>query len=407
MRFRRTVFVGRQPIFDHNLDVYGYELLFRSGKENHFTGEDGDQATRVTVGNSLNILGLGDVVGAKRVFFNITRTLLLEEMYSVLPADRTVVELLETVEIDDEVIAACGRLREEGYLLALDDFVFGEEYRSLLAMADFVKVDFMATSREQRRSLVEEFGRPGLAFLAERIEKPEEFEEAVALGYRYYQGYFFCKPKIIEGRDISGTKHKYLLLLQASQGSEIDFDQIEQIIKSDGSLSVKLLRYLNSAGAGVREKITSIKQSLVLLGERPLRKWASLLALTCLADDKPSELIRTSLARGQFCELLCEDLGLGGRQLDLFMLGLLSALDALLDCPLSDVLPHLPLANDVKATLLGDSTALGKVHMLVLACERGDWKAGTMLGRLLGLPEQRVAEVYAESLRWADEVMRL
>ena len=403
----KTVFIGRQPIFDQRLDVYGYELLFRSGRENSFTGDDGDQATRVTIGNSLNIVGLGDVVGAKMVFFNITRKLLLDEFYSVLPAGRAVVELLETVEPDEEVIGACEALREEGYLLALDDFVFGPQYRPLLAMTDFVKVDFMATSREERRSLVEQFGRPGLSFVADRIEKPEEFEEAVALGYRYFQGYFFCKPKIIEGRDIPGAKQKYLLLLQVVSGPTIDFNQMEKIVKSDGSLSVKLLRYLNSAALGMREKITSIKQALVLLGERPLRKWASLLALTCLADDKPSELIRTSLARAQFCELLCEDLGLDGRQLDLFMLGLLSALDALLDCPLSDVLAHLPLASDVKATLLGNSTALGKIHMLVLACERGDWKTGSMLGRMLGLPEQRVADVYTESLRWADEVMCL
>ncbi|MDY7108568.1 MAG: HDOD domain-containing protein [Planctomycetota bacterium] len=404
---QHSVFLGRQPIFDKRLDVYAYELLYRSGTQNAFTGDDGDQATRVTIGNSLNVLGLGDVAGAKMIFFNITRGLLMDEFYAVLPPDRTVVELLETVEPDEEVIAACARLREEGYLLALDDFVFGDAYRPLLAIADFVKVDFMATDREQRRALIEEFGRPGLSFLAERIEKPEEFEEAAALGYKYFQGYFFAKPKIIVGSDIPGGKERYLLLLRSVQGEEIDFDQIEKIIKSDGSLSVKLLRYLNSAALGMREKITSIKQSLVLLGERPLRKWASLLAMTCMGEDKPTELIRISLARAQFCELLCEDLGLNGRQIDLFMLGLLSALDALLDCPLADVLAHLPLSSDVKATLLGDSTPLGKLQMLVLACERGDWKTGTVLGRMLGLPEQRVADVHAESLRWADEVLSL
>ena len=147
----KTVFIGRQPIFDQRLDVYGYELLFRS------------------ISNSLNIVGLGDVVGAKMVFFNITRKLLLDEFYSLLPAGRAVVELLETVEPDEEVIGACEALREEGYLLALDDFVFGPQYRPLLAMTDFVKVDFMDTSREERRSLVEQFGRPGLSFVAERI----------------------------------------------------------------------------------------------------------------------------------------------------------------------------------------------------------------------------------------------
>ena len=132
-----------------------------------------------------------------------------------------------------------------------------------------------------------------------------------------------AKPKIIEGRDIAGSKHKYLLFLREVHSPELDYNRLETLIKSDSSLSVKLLRYLNSAGMGVREKISSIKQALVLLGEKPLRKWASLVAMTCLGEDKPSELVRLSLARAEFCELLGDDLRMVGRGLDLFLLGLL------------------------------------------------------------------------------------
>ncbi len=347
------------------------------------------------------------MVGGKKLFFNITRPLLLDELYTVLPEKLAVVELLETIEPDAEVLAACEQVKKNGYALALDDFVFEEGFRPLLEIADMVKIDFMVSDRDERRGIIEKFSRPGLTFLAEKIETPEEYEEAIALGYTLFQGYFFSKPKILEGRNIPGEKQKYLQFLQAVQAPVIDFDELEQIVKSDASISVKLLKYLNSAGMGLREKITSIKQSLVYLGERPLRKWASLLAMTGMAIGKPAELMRTSLVRGQFCELICDELKLGGRELDMFMLGMLSAVDALLDCPMDRVLSQLPLADDVKATLLGDSSDLGKVKMMVLACERGDWTTACMLGKMLGADQQRVAESYAEAVRWADEVMRI
>ena len=403
----KPAFVGRQPIFDKRLDVFGYEVLFRSGRQNFFACGDGDQATRETINTSLNILGLNELVGGKKLFFNITRRLLVDDFYTVLPERVAVVELLETVEPDQEVVAACKRLRRNGYKLALDDFVFDARYRPLLEIADMVKIDFLASDHDACRAVIEAHQRPGLAFLAEKIETHEQFEEAITLGYGLFQGYFFCKPKVLEGRDIPGEKQRYLLLLQEVNAGDLDFDRLERVVKSDASISVKLLRYLNSAGVGLRQKITSIKQALVLLGERPLRKWVSLLAMTGLSGDKPAELVRTSLVRGEFCELMCADLNLKGRELDLFMLGLLSAIDALLDYPIEDVLAQLPVANDVKATLSGDSTNLAKVKMMALACERADWGTACMLGKVLGVDRNRIAEAYGQSVRWADEVMRI
>ncbi|UCD76727.1 MAG: HDOD domain-containing protein [Phycisphaerales bacterium] len=403
----RTVFVARQPILDRHLEVFGYELLFRSGRQNFHCFHDGDQATRLTVSNALNVMGLNDLVSGKKAFVNITRNLLLQEFHAVLPLKQGVVELLETVEPDEEVIAACRAMKEEGYLLALDDFVFSPRYQPLLDIADIVKVDFLATDRRERRALIENSRRPGLVFLAEKVEGHQEFEEGLALGYALFQGYFFSKPKIVESRDFVGAKHKYMLFLQEVHSPELDFDRLEKVVKSDASLSVKLLRYLNSAGMGVRERITSIKQALILLGEKPLRKWASLVALTCIGEDKPSELIRLSLARAHFCESLCSDLKMTGRELDLFLLGLLSALDAMLDCSPEDLVEQLPLATDVKTTLLGGSGTLGKVYMLVQACEHADWKTACLLGRLLEIEVARINETYSHSLRWADEVMRI
>lgn len=403
----RKVFVARQPIFDNRLEVFGYELLFRSGRDNFSSFDDGDQATRLTVSNALNIMGLNDLVAGKKAFVNITRELLLQEFHTVMPRSQAVIELLENVEPDAEVIKACEAVRADGYLLALDDFVFAPKFEPLLAIADIVKVDFRISGAEERRDVVQRFKRPGLSFLAEKVEGPEEFEEAVSIGYKYFQGYFFAKPKIVEGHDISGVQHKYMMLLQKVYSPEVNFDEVQNLIKSDSSLSVKLLKYLNSAGLGLREKISTIKQALVLLGEKPLRKWASLVAMTLIGELKPPELGRLSLARAEFCELLCNDLAMSGRELDMFMLGLLSAFDAMLDCPLEEVLAHIPLAADVKETLLGGSGKLGKVYMMVQACERGDWKTACMLGRLLGVSDDRVNEVYVQSLRWADEFMRI
>jgi EAL and modified HD-GYP domain-containing signal transduction protein len=400
-----TVFLGRQPIFDRRRQVFGYELLHRSSAgHNAFDHSDGNAASRQVINNSLNVMAWRDLVGDRRGFINFTRQLLLEGTYAVLPADRSVVELLEDTGVDEPVLAACRNLKQAGYMLALDDFVFKPECRPLLELADMLKIDFMASDEQQRAWHAQRFGGGRLMLLAEKVETPADFEQALKLGYSHFQGYFFCKPEIVEGRDVPADKRNYLRFLQEVNRPEMDLDRLEDVIKHEVSLSAKLLRYLNSAAVGLRYKLTSIKQALVLLGQGPLRKWASLVATSALGEDKAPELLVTCLARARFCELLAAEAGLAGRELDLFLMGLFSALDALMDQPLEMLISQIPVPEDVSSALLGADTLLGRTCRLVLAFERGNVGLVESAGRDLNLSLEQLSERYRQAVHWADQV---
>jgi EAL and modified HD-GYP domain-containing signal transduction protein len=403
-----NAFVGRQSILDRDQRLFGYELLFRSSqRENYFVHADGDQATCRTMNAALNVLGLNSLTGDHVGFVNITRQILLRELYTLLPADRIVIELLEDVEPDGQVIKACRKLKDHGYFLALDDFIFKPSYEPLLELADFVKIQFMGVSSAERSSITERLSRCNVKLLAEKVESHEDFEEGLRLGYSYFQGYFFCRPEVMSGREIPAYKQTYVRFLQQLNRPTIDFDQLEQIVRQDVSLSIKLLRYLNSAGMGLRVKIDSIRQALALLGEGPLKRWGSLIALTHLGDDKPAELVTLCLIRARFCELLAPLTGLIGRELDLFLLGLLSVADALVDSPMSDVLAHMPLASDVKAALLGNKTMLSTVIALTQACERCNHNIIQMMSTKLNIKPDHATSLYCESTVWADQILHM
>ncbi len=401
----RTIFIARQPIFDRQKRCFGYELLFRGDHRNVFPRDTGgDRATRCTVNNGMNLIGLEELIGEKRAFVNLTRNLLMEAFYEILPVERVVLELLEGIEADAEVQQACRKVCDAGYTLALDDFVLRPEYRPLLDIADMVKVDFRQSDPTEREAIIRHFHRPGLSFLAEKIETHEEFDEAAHLGYAYFQGYFFAKPQIVEGQDIPANKLNYFLFLRELVTPEVDYEAVSQIVKREASLLVKLLRYLNSAALGVRERVTSIPQALALLGERQLRRWGSLVAATCMGEDKPLELMRLCMARARFCELMARHMGMAGRELDLFLMGLLSAIDAVMSYPMAPLLARLPLAQDIKTALLGDTTSLGKLNLLMQACERGNWKNVQVMAKMIDVGEKEVAREHLEALRWADQL---
>jgi c-di-GMP-related signal transduction protein len=398
------VFIGRQPIFDRDKNVFGYELLYRSGsKTNAYACDDGDRASRSVMHGGLNVVGLNDLVGHRRAFINITRKLLINEEYAMLPAQTAVIELLETVEPDDEVVNACKALKQAGYLLALDDFVFDEKYEKLLLLADILKIDFMASSPEKRQWFAKRYAGKSMQLLAEKVESYEDFQEALDLGYSYFQGYFFCKPEIVTRRDIPTLKANCLHFVQEVNKPVLNFDILEEVVKRDMSLSAKLLKYLNSSAMGLPHRITSIKQALTLLGEKPLRKWSTLVALAAMGQDKPPELLTTALVRARFCELLGPVIGLAGRELDLFLMGLFSVLAALMDHPVSELVSQISLPPDVLAALLGANNALGKAYAVALAFERGKAPRIETLSASMNVPVAKMSQLYCEALAWASQ----
>ena len=399
-------YIARQPIFNPQRGVFGYELLFRSGPENYFAQDvDGDTASSALMCDTMGLHGLSELTSGKMAFVNVTENILLNEIYTILPPEQTVIELLETVEMTETVHRACQEVRNKGYLLALDDYIGDPCFDRILDEIDILKIDFRGTNPKQRRAIAQTLAGKRLKVLAEKVETHEEFQEAVDLGYSYMQGYFFSKPEMIKGATLPSFKLNYLQFLQQINQPELNLDELEQIIIRDVSLSFRLLKMLNSAAVGVRHKVSSVKHAMVLLGDVQLRKWASLIALTSLGADKPHELLITSLIRGRFCATLGREAGMSEHELNLFLLGLFSVLDAIVDQPMKEALAQLPLNADVLATLAGKSTAMTPVYELVLAFERGEWRQIGSLGEQLAVDDQLVARMYQDAILWAQGVL--
>lgn len=395
------VCIARQPIFDRYRHVYGYELLFRSvhGRP----GVDADRATASVIADSLLRVGLGRITGGKRAFINFTRDTLVKGYATIFPRDQIVVEILEDVEQDPEVFDTCRQLKQAGYLIALDDFVCEDWTNPLLRFADIIKVDFRATPASARAHLPRAIAYRKLKSLAEKVETRAEFDEAIELGFTYLQGYFFSRPLVLSGRDVPGFRLRYLEVLREINRPSLDFGEIEAIIKREPSLLYKLMTYINAAGFGFRTRITSVRQALALLGEDAVRKWASVVALAGLAQDRPPETLVTALVRARFCEQLAAAVGLGDRAEELFFLGLLSLLDVLTGRPMPELVTELPLADDVKLALLGNRTRPFDVLSCLLTYERGDWEAFALYAAKLRLPEAEVARVYLDAVAWGTE----
>jgi len=277
-------YVARQPILNADESVLGYELLFRDGVVDYFSSPDSDAASRSTLDASL-LLGLDVLCDGRLAFINCTRDLLLNDI-TLLPPDRVVVEILETVPADEAVIAACRRLKKAGYMIALDDFVPGGPREPLTSLADIIKVDVKQSSLAQRAAISRQNGER-CRLLAEKVETRAEFLATRKAGFTYFQGYFFRRPELMQAREIPANRVNYLRLLKAVSRAELDPRELENVIKGEASLCYRLLRYLNSPLFGFPAEIRSVRHALVMLGEREVRRWLRL-ATTLVASQSRS-----------------------------------------------------------------------------------------------------------------------
>jgi len=316
------------------------------------------------------------------------------------------VEILESTLADAEAVSACRRLKQAGYLIALDDFTLSPQSEPFLPFADVIKVDFQTTREHERKRLAHHLAPRGIRLLAEKVETHEDIHAARQIGYTYFQGYFYCKPQIVSTSGPSGFKPNYLRILQAVNKPELNLREVEEILKQEPSLLYKLLRYLNSAYFGLRAEITSIRHALSLLGEDKLRKWTSVAAMVHLAHNKPSELIVTSLVRARFCESLAVPLGMAAKETDLFLLGLMSTMDAVLGRHMSQVVREVPLAEEVAAALLNEQGSFYDVLTIVLALEKCSWHDISLPIRRLRLDESVVPGVYLHAVDWTTRIFQ-
>lgn len=393
---------ARQPIFNRNLEVIAYELLFRS-QESDITAVNGDHASSHVIFYAFGEHKITDVIGPHQAFINFTRNLLIAP--PPLSPTQLVVEVLETVQADDAVIAGLKQLREAGYQIALDDFLLNENTKVLLEFADIVKIDVLALSEDDVRTHVEYLRKLKVKLLAEKVETYEMLERCKQQGFDYFQGYFLSRPQIIEGLKIDDNRTAILQLLAKLTSPMADFDDVVQTIAIDPTLSYKVLKLVNSASVGLRREINSLSHAVAMLGLNQIRNWAIFLLLIS-NNDKPRELCALSLSRAKWCELLGTRI-YGRASGDVgFTVGLLSNLDAFLDMPMEQLTEKLHFSEQVKTALTNHSGKIGDILQLAILHEQGRWRDmnWTFLGEHQ-LTEEDLNTIYTSAVSWAERML--
>ncbi len=387
------VFIGRQPIFDRGERVSGYEILFRADDPQRANVLDSEAATATVVLNSLTEIGIERIVGSHVAWINLSRESLLSGIATMLPPAVAGVEILEGQLVDDALIGAVRELKHQGYRIALDDFEFQPEFAPLIELADVVKLDHLALGPERFAAQVELLKPYPTALLAEKVETQEAHNFCKRLGCDLFQGFFYQKPELLHERRIELRAGSILRVMSALQNTDLQFDELEPLIAHDLPLSLRLLRYINSAFFGLRHEVSSVRQALVLLGIENVRQWATLTVMGSI-EGKTPELTSTALIRARFCELAGSTSGLDGSAL--FTVGMFSLMDALLDVSLEDVAAELPFPDEMRVALLRHAGPMGRILDAATALESGYYGDAKAL-----VPD--AAQLYVQSLLWAQE----
>ncbi len=398
----QDVYVARQPIFDKYKNIYAYELLFRDGAANYVPDIDGDVATTTLLVNTFFTIGMDTLAGGRKSFINFTQNLLEKKVPLLLPKETTVIEILEDVKPGPVLIDACRQMAADGYTIALDDFVYLPELEPLIAMADIIKFDFRLTPKALIDAYLGQLSRNNLCLLAEKVETHDEFEAAQKMGFELFQGYFFCKPEIIQAREIQGSQLNLMMMMAQINSDTFSCDELERLIARDMGISYKLFKYLNSAFFARASKVSSVKQALVFMGENEIRRFVSLIAMSRLAEGKPNELIRAACIRGKFCEFLGTAAHEKTAPSEMFTLGMFSLIDAVIDQPMDKILAQLPLSSQIKRALIEAKGRLAGFIELVRSYETGQWDRVSRLSQALKLKDKTLPALYLEACKWSD-----
>jgi len=396
------VFVGRQPIYRKDLSLYAYELLFRGNAEvQDARVVDNDAATSQVLYNTFVEIGLENIIGEHRAFVNLTERFLLGEY--PLPHDnqRLVLEILEHVKVTEVLVDAVKDLKKAGYKIALDDFIYRPELKPLIPIADIIKIDLLALSEQQLRRYVSLLrDKTNAKLLAEKVETQAEYELCQELGFEFYQGYYFSKPNTIKGSHIPASRLSTLQLIARIQDDNVGMDELESIISLDAGLSYKLLKIVNSAAFSLNREVDSIKSALIILGITHVKNWASMLALSKI-EDKPHELLITALVRANMSYEIARQINADSPD-RFFTAGMLSILDALIDKPMQEIVPHLPLSTELQQALLERRGTMGAVLQCITHYEKGEWDKVQLYSERLGLGNINIA--YLNAVKTTEDV---
>ncbi|MFT7128931.1 MAG: EAL and modified HD-GYP domain-containing signal transduction protein [Gammaproteobacteria bacterium] len=396
-----TALLARQPIYDVNINITAYELLFRSDDMNRANVIDGDSATSDVILNAFTELPIDEILNHKPAYINFTRNLL--DSPPLIDNQQLVIEILEDIAVDSEMVLAVSRLKDQGYVIALDDYVYNPSHHLLLQLVDVVKIDILALGLDGAQQQIELLSQYNVTFLAEKVETQDEFRQCKTLGFTAFQGYFLSKPEIIKGKKISADQQSVLRLIAVLQDPKVDFDGISRAISANPALSFKLLRLVNSSFFNLRSTIDSITLAITMLGMSKIKSWAGLLAMTNSAA-KPEALAVNTMIRSRMAQLLGEALEKMEFSTDrLFSAGLITSLDAYFDISLDEVMAVLSLPDDMREVILGYEGVPGLLLDTAILFERAtlekvDWEKL----HAIGLSSKFVEESYIESVRWTD-----
>lgn len=404
----REVFVGRQPILDREGQLFGYELLFRSGNVDHAVVGDDRAASAAVIDHVLSDLGISAALGAHRGFINVDASLLMSDAVKLLPRDSIVLEILETVAIDDALIQRVKALRAAGFTLALDDIsTLDEDRRALLRHVDIAKVDLPGMDNYRLRRLARELKESGVKLLAEKVDSSQQVELCKKLGFDLFQGYYFARPTLLSGRKLSHSQLTLMRLLDLIL-TDADTPAIEAALKPEPGLTVNLLRLTNSVGIGSRRRIESLRDAIVHLGRRQLQRWLQLLMFTDASAKErfPSPLLVHAAARGRFMECATTSTGGDSQAEDrAFVTGIMSLMPALLAIPISEIVASVHLGDDIADGLLEHGGKLGAMLALAESLDGGNSDAiNAALAGIPGIDMQIVSQCLAEALRWSNAI---
>lgn len=399
--------VASQPIFNVQKDIYGYELLYRSGPNSTaYDAIDGTTATQDVLVTAFSDIGINAITGGKKAFVNFTTDLVLDEIPHILSSDILVVELLEDVRPTEQVLEACKRLKRRGYTLALDDFKYDPSLEPLIDLADIIKIDFCRTPLEEIKRAVAKinYNRRKI-LLAEKIETYEDFDLALSLGFHLFQGFFFCRPTVQNGRCTDTWPVSKLQLLRYISDPEVSFYTLANIIKRDLMLSYRLLKIVNSAYYGLEYTVTGILHALLILGLKEIKKWISLIILNQMKTNKPNELIREALVRGLFMEKVAIYQKRRKQRDEYFLVGLFSLAEAIMDAPMEVILQETHLADEITEPLITGQGVKAELIRLIQSIERAQWEDAEDAAQKAGLSLTRATQFYVEAMTDANKLL--
>ncbi|MDE3200542.1 MAG: HDOD domain-containing protein [Acidobacteriota bacterium] len=394
-------YVARQPIFDLRGRVHGYELLFRSGPVGGFSG-DLDSATRQMLDNTV-LFGLEKLSGNVLSFVNCTREALVGEFVKVLSPNQVVLEILENIEPDEELIHALKKQKAHGFRLALDDFLWKPELQPFVELADYIKVDLLQSGPLERRELFRRLaGRP-VALLAEKVESMEDYHLTCSEGFRFFQGYYFCRPTLLENHKVPENRISQLELLATLQQSGFDVHRITRMVKRDAGITYRLLRLINSPMYGLQKEIGSVETALITVGESTFRRIVMLAVASELNAGGTGEILKMALVRARFCERAAGDFGLDANEQ--YLVGMFSVLPTMLRVPMESAIESLPLGNEIRSALMGDQCAERCALDWVEGVEQGDWRRCDAITRESNVAGSKLLEAYEAATQWAAALL--